>query len=253
MAVSDGCRTAELLGNVNTLPHRIVRVAAGETFHWLHASTRWLDRVSGHWWFLAIIAGIAAIDSVIPILPGETTVIIGGVASAAGHYSLVWVVLVAAVAAFVGDNLSYQLGLFAAPWFDRRSLRRPKTRRRLDWATEQIHRRGGVLMITARFLPGGRTALTLASGTTRQPRRWFMKWVGIASLIWAGYGAIIGYVGGRAFERHRSTAFVAAIFVGLSATVVIEVVRRVWHRSKPAGGASTVIGVAEMDHDDLVV
>jgi len=41
--------------------------------------TDWLDRVSGNWWFLAVILIIALLDSVIPIVPSETTVIIGGV------------------------------------------------------------------------------------------------------------------------------------------------------------------------------
>lgn len=230
-----------------------VRVGSVSTFHWLHAMTHWLDRVSGHWWFLAVIAAVAAIDSIIPILPGETTVIIGGVAAAGGHYSVVAVILVAATAAFVGDNLSYQLGLAAAPWLERRSATRPRTARRMGWATEQIRRRGGVLLITARFLPGGRTALTLASGATRQPRRWFMKWIGTASFIWAAYGGVIGYIGGRTFERHRSVAFLVSIFVGLSASIVIEVARRLFERSSPTGGdADAVTEPPPMQGPDLV-
>ena len=34
----------------------------------------------------------------------------------------------------------------------------------------QINDRGGLLLITARFIPGGRTAVTIASGITRQSR-----------------------------------------------------------------------------------
>ena len=75
--------------------------------------TDWLDRVSGNWWFLAVIFIIALLDSVIPIVPSETTVIIGGVAASsagAASYNVVFVIIAGAIGAFLGDNLSYQIG-----------------------------------------------------------------------------------------------------------------------------------------------
>jgi membrane protein DedA with SNARE-associated domain len=41
----------------------------------------WLADFSANWYFLAIIVGVAFFDSVIPIVPNETMVIIGGVAA----------------------------------------------------------------------------------------------------------------------------------------------------------------------------
>ena len=41
--------------------------------------TDWLDDISAEWWFLVVILVIAYLDSVIPIVPRETAVIIGGV------------------------------------------------------------------------------------------------------------------------------------------------------------------------------
>ena len=38
--------------------------------------TDWLDEVAGHWWFLFVIFGIAVADSVIPVVPSETAVIV---------------------------------------------------------------------------------------------------------------------------------------------------------------------------------
>ena len=43
--------------------------------------TEWLEDVSAEWWFLLVILGIAFFDSIIPIVPSETTVILGGVAA----------------------------------------------------------------------------------------------------------------------------------------------------------------------------
>jgi membrane protein DedA with SNARE-associated domain len=95
--------------------------------------------------------------------------------------------------------------------------RKPQRQARLDWAAEQIRVRGGLLLVTARFIPGGRTALTLSSGITHQPRRWFVGWIAAAVVIWASYAALLGYIGTKAFLL----AFVAAI----SATVLFELVR----------------------------
>ena len=168
-------------------------------------ASEWLADFSSNWYFLAIIFSIALLDSVIPIVPGETMVIIGGVAAGRGDQWLLGVIAAGALGAFFGDNLAYFIGRRMSGTIERRAERIPKTRRRLDWATEQIHIRGGMLLITARFIPGGRTALTITSGVTNQPHRWFMWWVAIAAVIWATYAALIGYIGGQTFEEDRKS------------------------------------------------
>ena len=70
----------------------------------------WLEHFSSSSWFYLIILGVAVADSVIPIVPSETLVIIGGVSAGSGHLSIALVVLVAAVGAFIGDNMSYLIG-----------------------------------------------------------------------------------------------------------------------------------------------
>ena len=151
--------------------------------------TGWLEDVSAEWWFLLVILGIAFLDSVIPIVPSETTVILGGVAAGAGDQNLLLVILAGAVGAFLGDNTAYLIGRRFKPLIERRAARREKTARRLEWASDQIRERGGLLLITARFIPGGRTALTITCGLTHQPWAWFAAWVAIATTIWASYAA----------------------------------------------------------------
>ncbi|MEY3147788.1 MAG: hypothetical protein RL688_1007 [Actinomycetota bacterium] len=194
----------------------------------INSLTDWLDRVSGNWWFLAVILVIALLDSVIPVVPSETTVIIGGVAaSSAGvaPYSIVFVIIVGAVGAFIGDNLSYQIGRRASGFVERRAAKKESTAKKLHWAAEQIEERGGLLLITARFIPGGRTVLTLSSGLTQQPQRWFMGWVGVATIIWASYAGILGYAFGTKFEDDHTTAFLLAFGAALAVTAFIELVR----------------------------
>ena len=84
-----------------------------------------LDEFSSYWWFLLIIFAVALLDSVIPIVPGETTVIAGGVAAGAGNQTLALVILAGALGAFFGDNLAYTIGHRFEPRVRARAARKP--------------------------------------------------------------------------------------------------------------------------------
>ena len=193
-----------------------------------------LQDVSNSHWFYAIIVAVALLDSIIPIVPSETAVILGGIA-AAQHHLNIWVVIGAgAFGALVGDNLAYAIGKrFSGPiqrWYNKK----PKRARKLAWATNQLRTRGGSLLLTARFIPGGRTIITLSSGITNQKRWKFVFFVVIACSLWAGYAAGLGYLFGDRFEQGSKTALLLALGVALGLTVLIEVVRRKFRRSRGA-------------------
>lgn len=198
--------------------------------------TEWLDDVASNWWFLFVIFGIALLDSVIPVVPSETTVILGGVAAGmSGRLPLV--ILAGALGAFLGDNMAYEIGHRFSDRVQRFAERRPKFAARLEWARGQIRTRGGPLLITARFIPGGRTALTLTSGVTRQPRRWFAGWIAIAAIIWAAYAALLGAIGKETFKENHTAAFLVAFGSAIGVTILIEVVRHFRSRGKETAPA----------------
>ena len=184
-----------------------------------------LKEFSSSPWFYVIIYVIAVLDSVLPIVPSETLVIIGGVSAGMGDLSIVLVILAAGLGAFTGDNMSYLIGRRASVTVTRRYERTEKGKKRLDTVIHQIHERGGLLLITARFIPGGRTILTLSCGITRQDRKWYATWIGIAATIWALYASLLGFIGGKTFEENHTLAFIVAFATAVSVTVVIEVVR----------------------------
>lgn len=194
--------------------------------------TDWLADFSGNWWFLLIIFAVAYLDSVIPIVPGETMVIIGGVAAGQGEQSLLLVIAAGASGAFLGDNTAYFIGAKLSRFIERQAAKREKWQARLDWAAQQIRLRGGMLLITARFIPGGRSVLTISSGITHQPRAWFMGWTALAAVIWATYAAGLGYFGGKAFEDDHTKAFIVAFSAAIGMTIIVEVVRHVRERGK---------------------
>ena len=212
----------------------------GGVFSWISDLTDRLADWSANWWFLGVIFIIALLDSVIPIVPSETTVIIGGVAVATGDapYPLIAVIVAGAAGAFIGDNMAYTIGYTWSDNFERRAQRKPKFAAKLLWARTQIHERGGLLLITARFIPGGRTALTLASGITRQPRAWFVWWTSIAATIWATYAAGLARIVGEPFADDHTKAFWIAFGTALGINVLIEAVRHfVGKGSREAPGA----------------
>lgn len=186
-------------------------------------ASEWLEDFSSQWYFLVIIFVIAFLDSVVPIVPSETMVIVGGVAAGAGEQSLLLVILCGAVGAGLGDNAAYVIGSRLSGKIQRRAEKSPKLAYRLEWADQQIGIRGGPLLVTARFIPGGRTALTVSCGITHQPRAWFIGWIVVAVTIWATYAAVLGYVFGDTFDH--TTALILAFVTALAINVLIEVVR----------------------------
>ncbi|MCX6530939.1 MAG: DedA family protein [Actinobacteria bacterium] len=200
----------------------------------LNTFFEWLKESSSSPWFYVIIFVIAVFDSVLPIVPSETLVIIGGVSAGSGSLSIALVILCAAGGAFIGDNLSYFLGREASDWVIKRRTRTEKGAKQMAKIIEQIHDRGGMLLITARFIPGGRTLLTLSCGVTRQPRKWFVGWAVVAASVWSLYASLLGFVGGKSFADNHTKAFLIAFAGAFGVTVLIEAIRAISHRISKA-------------------
>ena len=194
----------------------------------------WLTDFSDSGWLPLLIFVIALLDSFIPIVPSETLLIVGGVAAGQGDQNIAVVILCGALGAFCGDHVSYQLGRSAEPFLRRTLFRGAKGEKRLDWAGNQLDERGALLLVTARFIPGGRTVVTAVCGATERSRKWFARGIALAATIWATYAGLLGYIGGKAFEDNHTKAFVVAFTSAISVTVVIELIRWLRHRNKPA-------------------
>lgn len=208
-------------------------VIASGLFDFLDGLTDWLDDISSNWWFYPVIFTISLLDSVIPVVPSETTVIIGGIAAGQGRLWLALVIVMGATGAFCGDSVAYFLGHKFRPWVTRMVGRRQNDGdAKMEKAAAQIDKRGGLLLITARFIPGGRTLMTISCGATERPyRQWFVPWDALAATLWASYAAIIGYSFGEVFEDNHSKAFWLAFATALTITALIEIGRYLKHRN----------------------
>lgn len=216
-------------------------IAAG-VFGFLNDLTEWLGDISARWWFILVIFIIALLDSIVPIVPSETTVIIGGIAAGQGDQLLLVVILMGAVGAFAGDSIAYYLGKRFRPKVTAALGRKNGDGdAKMAKAAAQIDKRGGLLLITARFIPGGRTLMTLSCGATQRPyKAWFVPWDMLAATMWAGYAAIIGFAFGDLFEDDHSKAFWLAFGTALGITGLIELVRWYRHRHDPDTEAELV-------------
>jgi membrane protein DedA with SNARE-associated domain len=197
----------------------------------------WLDFdriagwVSGEWWAYPIIFLVAVVDAFFPLVPSETVVIVGGNLASSEDLVLPLVILAAAAGAILGDNISYCLGMWVGEHTVKRWFSSPKAQRRLDWAERTLDERGAYIIIIARFIPGGRTAVTFSAGYIPTfPWRRFIVYDVIAGFVWATYAALLGYFGGKTFEESPWLGLLIALAIALSLGFVVELVRHVRNR-----------------------
>jgi membrane-associated protein len=188
-------------------------------------------------WAYAIIFLVAFLDAIVPVVPSETVVITAGVVAAAGDLSLPMVIPAAAAGAFLGDNTAYLIGRRFGSRVTERFFSGEKARKRIEWAERQLQERGGELIAVGRFIPGGRTAVTLSAGLLRFPWRRFVLFDAAAALGWALYASLLGYFGGRTFEEAAWKGLLLALGIAFAVAAGIEVVRW-WLKRRRASGAA---------------
>ncbi|MCK2221469.1 DedA family protein [Actinomadura sp. ATCC 31491] len=179
--------------------------------------------MSSPWLYVALFA-LAVLDGFFPVVPAETSVITAAVFAASGETNLALVIVVAALGAFAGDHVSYLIG--------NKSAGRLRGRKAFVWARDALAERGGLVLVVARYIPGGRTATTLTMGAVRHPLRSFTFFDAIAAVSWALYSGLIGFFGGMAFENDPIKGLLLGLGIALSVTAVVEVVR--WARKRRA-------------------
>ncbi|OMQ16621.1 hypothetical protein A7K94_0201155, partial [Modestobacter sp. VKM Ac-2676] len=95
-----------------------------------------------------------------------------------------------------------------------------------------LDRRGGQLIVSARFVPGGRTAVTTASGALGYPPARFAAATAIAAVLWTAMCVLLGFLGSAAFAHDPLLGVLVGVGLALLITVVVEVAR--WVRRRPA-------------------
>lgn len=180
---------------------------------------------------LLILFVLVALESTGVPLPGETALIAAGVLASDGHWSIVAVIAVAALAAIVGDNCGYWIGRtggrgliqrwhFLERWSDR--ILPPSER--------FFYRHGAKTIFFARFFSILRVTAAWLAGVGKM--RWwrFLFWNAAGGICWAALVGLVAYYGGHAaadaVERYGLIAGVVIVALLVVMLGVIHVVRR---------------------------
>jgi membrane-associated protein len=192
------------------------------------------DELMSSWWIYLALWGFAALDGFFPAIPSETLVVTAGVfAASTGEPNLYAVIVVAALGAFIGDHVSYALGRGAGGRLLDRVNPGTKRHAAVQWARRSLEERGGLVLVVARYVPGGRTAVTLTMGSVRFPLRSFTPFAALAAVSWGTYCTLVGFIGGKAFEDNPLKGVVLGIGLALLVTLVVELVRHRLRKGKP--------------------
>jgi len=210
--------------------HRLIYDSEDDLVDMINQVLEWVESFTQTPWFYMVILVIALVDSVFPAVPSETTVILGGIAAGQGELAVSLVIVMAIIGASAGDSLAYFLGDKLGRRVTRWIMRGENSSERLDRAANQIAKRGGMLLVTGRFVPGGRTAVTVSCGLTHQPYGWFVRWDLLAVTVWGVYGGLLGYYFGERFKDNHSAAFWWAFGTAMSVAGLYEVFR--WVRAR---------------------
>jgi membrane protein DedA with SNARE-associated domain len=187
---------------------------------------------------LVILFVLIAMESAGVPLPGETALIAAGVLAARGDMDIVEVVVVAAAAAIIGDNVGYWVGRLGG----RRLLERwePLERhasRVLPWSERFFKRHGAKTIFFGRFFAVLRVTAAWLAGISRMHWWRFFLWNAAGGICWAVLVGLVSYYLGRAaaeaINRYGLIAGVAIVALLVLGALVFRFIRRRMMEAEP--------------------
>jgi len=164
----------------------------------------------------------------IPVAPGEIAVVSGGIEASQHQLNLIAVMVVAATAAIVGDNIGYMIGRQGG----RRVLVAPgpfsrQRRRAVQLGDPFFERHGSKAVFYGRWLPILRVFASWFAGATRMPWPKFAVWNAAGGILWAITIALLGYtLGATAKTVVNDIGAYGLILMALGITVAYVLHRR---------------------------
>jgi membrane-associated protein len=195
-------------------------------------------------WVLVLVFVVAGLDAVLPFMPSESTVVaVAVVAAGTGSPDPVALVAVAAAGAFVGDRSAYVIGRRGHRMVAARLDRGRRSRAVHAWVHRLLHSRGGVVIVFARYLPGGRSVTAFSAGVVGYPAVRFGWYTAVGVLVWAGEAVLLGWAGGALFADRPLLALAAGwggavLVTGIAALIQRWVPGRTF-RSRPAAAGTS--------------
>lgn len=182
----------------------------------------WILEIGDAWWVHLVVYAFSALDGFFPSVPSESAIVtLSSLWSSSGRPSILLVCLAAWAGAFTGDNLGYLLGSKIG-WERFRFLREGRGRRAVEAAERGLDRRALLFLMTARYIPFGRTAVNLVAGAVHYPHRHFWPRSLLSTFVWAVYSCAIGAVAGAWFEDNHLLAITVALVAAVVMALLLE-------------------------------
>lgn len=148
---------------------------------------------------------------VTPFLPGDSLLFAAGTFAGIGSFNVVWLFMLLAAAAIIGDSVNYAVGKY----FGERLFRNEKSRifkKEYLVRTHNFYEKyGGKTIVIARFVPIIRTFAPFVAGVGKMSYLRFFVYNVAGGLLWVTIFVIGGYYfGNMPFIRKN---FTVAIFV----------------------------------------
>ena len=173
------------------------------------------------------------------------TATLGGMARDPG---LLWMIAVGLAGILAGDSVIYWAGRgLGARVADFPPLRRMITPEKLEQVERRIRRRGNVVVMIARFLPGIRAPTFFTVGHARMPYWEFLCFDGAAALVSAPLWVCIGFYFGSDIEQAARTARQFSHYLLLGVVVVALALVLRWLQGRRAGAGSPAATDGERD------
>lgn len=166
-----------------------------------------------------------------PFLPGDSLLFAAGALAAMGSFNLLFLYLLMAAAAILGDSVNYFIGdKLEKKIFDGRS--RFFKKEYLEQAEEFYQRHGGKAIVFARFVPIVRTFAPFVAGISKMHYGKFIFYNVIGGISWVTIFLIGGYAFGNFPFVKENFHYAALMIVSISVVpILIEVGKRRKKRS----------------------
>jgi membrane protein DedA with SNARE-associated domain len=181
-----------------------------------------------------LFALIAAESAGVP-LPGETALIAAAILAERGHYSIVWVIVVAATAAIIGDNIGYWIGRTGGrALLERWGPVRRYAERALPPGERFFAKHGGKTVFIGRFVAVLRVTAAWLAGITHMPWWRFFLWNAAGGIVWAtGVSLLAFYFGKAAADAVATYGVYALIVIVVGAVIAFVIMRLLKKRLEP--------------------
>jgi membrane protein DedA with SNARE-associated domain len=179
---------------------------------------------------LLLFVLIAAESAGVP-LPGETALIAAAVLANQGHWSLLAVIAVAALAAIVGDNAGYWIGRKGGRrLLERTPIVRDAFGRALPPAERFFAKHGAKTVFFGRFIAFLRITAAWLAGISHMPWWRFLFWNALGGVLWAAAVGVIAYHFGRAAAEAVNHYGAVGGIVAVALLVILFVGFHFWRK-----------------------